>query len=134
MTIEEDENRRNAENNESDELDEGAYYLSRKSSKSFQRLRIERKDGSSFALFYDEIHTIELAADGRQLGLCIRGGLLITLVGERLNLLADHLDESRIRRISIYDAQRHLLKEPEKPSPLIHDIIEQDLATKKKLF
>jgi hypothetical protein len=131
MTIEEDEKRRKAEN---DELGDGAYYLSRKSSKSFQRLRIERKDGSSFAIFYDDIHTIELTADGTQLGLCIRGGLLITLVGERLNLLADYLDESRIGRICIYDAQRHLLKEPEKPSPFIHDIIEKDIMTKKKLF
>lgn len=131
MTIEEDEKRRKAAN---DDAGNGVHYLSRHSSNSFQRLRIERKDGSSFAIFYDDIHTIELTPDGTRLGICIRGGMLITLVGERLNLLADYLDESRIKHIYIYNPQRHLLKEAENVSPLIHDIVEKDVMAKKKMF
>ncbi len=80
-----------------------------------RRLRIVREGGSYFSLSYEDIHTLEGTADGKMLSLLIRGGLAVTLTGERLIALADRLDEAKTRVLYVYQPHLHSLKNPTTP-------------------
>jgi hypothetical protein len=81
-----------------------------------RRLRIVRGEGGSyFSIAYDDIHTLEGTADGKLLSLLIKGGLAITLTGERLIALADRLDEAKTRVLYVYQPHLHTLKNPITP-------------------
>lgn len=96
------------------------------SRKGYHRLRIVRADGSYFSIHHDDVHTLEGTADGTALSLCIRGGLIVTVKGERLVILADYLEECRVRKLYAFDPKKHRFKEgaDRERVPVIHEIRE----------
>jgi hypothetical protein len=106
------------------------YHLTQGDRRGYYRLRIVREDGSYFSVLYDDIHTLEGSADGTKLTLCVKGGLLVTLIGERLETLADYLDECRVRKLYIFQPGARTLKDAK--GPVILSIVETSQAMWKK--
>lgn len=104
-----------------EESDPNLYHLV-SGSRACYRLRIIREDGSYFSILYDDIHTLEGTEDGTKLTLCIKGGLLVTLVGKHLIQLADRLEECAVRKLYLYNPVIHKLKGG--TSPIITHLME----------
>lgn len=122
-----------AKDPEDEEEDPNLYDLIRGGRRqSYLRLCIIRMDGSYFSIHHDDIHTLEGTADGKTLSLCIRGGLVVTLTGEHLTVLADYLGERKVKKIYAFNPKTCRIDEEKdrKKIPVIHGIFEdmQDLS------
>jgi hypothetical protein len=107
---------------EQDEEDPRFYNLIRGEKKGYHMLEIVREDGSYFCVLYHDIHTLEGTADGTKLTLCIKGGLLVTLVGERLKTLCEYLKAWRVCKLYRYEPEKQNLKDEH--APIVWQIIE----------
>ncbi len=114
------------------EEDPRFYNLIRGDRKGYHMLEIVREDDSYICVSYHDIHSLEGTADGTNLTLCIKGGLMVTLVGERLKMLAEYLKEWRVSKVYLYQPGIQKLKDEK--APVIRAIVETspDVVRKKE--
>lgn len=69
--------------------------------RSLERIRFYRTNGSSYSVPYSDIDRVELSADGQELSLLLRGGMVWYLQGESLQHLADLLDMHAVGALQV---------------------------------
>lgn len=69
--------------------------------RSLERIRVYRADGSSYSVPYSDVDVIELSADGRELSLLLRGGVIWQVQGESLRYLAEMLDMHAVGALQV---------------------------------
>jgi hypothetical protein len=69
--------------------------------RSLERIRFYRMNGSSYSVLYSDVDVVELSADGSEVSLLLRGGVIWLLQGESLQHLADLLDMHAVSALQI---------------------------------